>query len=80
MTPSFDSASAPAVVPVRVVLPADPLLDTPAQEVVARLWKRQQTPTGLALPGRASRVPQQRKRDELQLMQHAAARQNRRFR
>ncbi|MET9914321.1 DUF6233 domain-containing protein [Streptomyces sp. NPDC006476] len=32
--------------PVRVVLPADPLLGTPVQEVVARLWMRQQTPTG----------------------------------
>jgi hypothetical protein len=37
--------SGPAVVPVRLVLPADPLLGTPDQEV-ARLWKRQQTPTG----------------------------------
>ncbi|MFJ6393963.1 DUF6233 domain-containing protein [Streptomyces sp. NPDC091972] len=48
MTPpsDSDSVSTPAAVPVRLVLPADPLLGTPDQEVVARLWKRQQTPTG----------------------------------
>ncbi|MEH0517338.1 DUF6233 domain-containing protein [Streptomyces sp. B21-079] len=34
--------------PVRVVLPADPLLGTEQQEVVARLWKRRQTETGWA--------------------------------
>jgi hypothetical protein len=33
-------------VPVRVVLPVDPLLGTSVQEVVARLWKRRQTPMG----------------------------------
>ncbi|MEU6353162.1 DUF6233 domain-containing protein [Streptomyces sp. NPDC047072] len=32
--------------PVRVVLPADPLLGTEQQEIVARLWKRRQTETG----------------------------------
>ncbi|MBA2811499.1 hypothetical protein E0500_030230 [Streptomyces sp. KM273126] len=32
--------------PVRVVLPADPVLGTDQQEVVARLWKRRQTETG----------------------------------
>nr|WP_185832375.1 DUF6233 domain-containing protein [Streptomyces sp. WAC 04229] len=32
--------------PVRVVLPADPLLEHPEQEVVARLWGRRQTETG----------------------------------
>jgi hypothetical protein len=31
---------------VRVVLPADPLLGTEQQEVVARLWKRRQTEAG----------------------------------
>ncbi|MET8831621.1 DUF6233 domain-containing protein [Streptomyces sp. NPDC004610] len=40
------SADAPAPVPVRVVLPADPLLGQPEQEVVARLWRRRQTGTG----------------------------------
>jgi hypothetical protein len=33
-------------VPVRVVLPADPVLGHEQQEVVARLWKRRQTETG----------------------------------
>lgn len=33
-------------VPVRVVLPADPVLGTEQQEIVARLWKRRQTETG----------------------------------
>ncbi|WSG29031.1 DUF6233 domain-containing protein [Streptomyces europaeiscabiei] len=32
--------------PVRVVLPADPVLGQPEQEVVARLWRRRQTETG----------------------------------
>ncbi|GAA3759161.1 DUF6233 domain-containing protein [Streptomyces tremellae] len=32
--------------PVRVVLPADPVLGQPEQEVVARLWRRRQTRTG----------------------------------
>ncbi|MFJ6994486.1 DUF6233 domain-containing protein [Streptomyces sp. NPDC003090] len=32
--------------PVRVVLPADPVLGHPEQEVVARLWRRPQTETG----------------------------------
>jgi len=46
-TPS-DNAGGPELVPVpvRVVLPADPLLGTEQQEVVARLWKRRQTETG----------------------------------
>ncbi|MDX2835431.1 DUF6233 domain-containing protein [Streptomyces scabiei] len=45
--PSDDAAGPELVpVPVRVVLPADPLLGTDPQEVVARLWKRQQTETG----------------------------------
>jgi hypothetical protein len=42
-TPSDDAARP---VPVRVVLPADPLLGHPEQEVVARLWRRRQTETG----------------------------------
>jgi hypothetical protein len=33
-------------VPVRVGLPADPVLKHPEQEVVARLWKRRQTEAG----------------------------------
>jgi hypothetical protein len=33
-------------VPVRVVLPADPVLGSPEQEVVGRLWSRRQTETG----------------------------------
>ncbi|MFJ4007701.1 DUF6233 domain-containing protein [Streptomyces sp. NPDC090023] len=32
--------------PVRVVLPADPVLGQSEQEVIARLWKRRQTATG----------------------------------
>ncbi|MGW5546568.1 hypothetical protein [Streptomyces sp. NPDC003998] len=32
--------------PVRVVLPADPALGHPQQEVLARLWRWQQTETG----------------------------------
>lgn len=31
---------------MRVVLPADPLLGHPEQEIVARLWRRRQTETG----------------------------------
>ncbi|MBB5925849.1 hypothetical protein FHS34_001303 [Streptomyces echinatus] len=31
---------------MRVVLPADPVLGHPEQEVVARLWRRRQTETG----------------------------------
>lgn len=46
MTTPADDATEP--VPVRVVLPADPLLGTEQQEIVARLWKRQQTETGWA--------------------------------
>ncbi|MCZ1011878.1 DUF6233 domain-containing protein [Streptomyces lydicus] len=42
-TPSDDTARP---VPVRVVLPADPVLEHPQQEVVARLWKRRQTDAG----------------------------------
>ncbi|MDQ0935099.1 hypothetical protein QFZ49_005070 [Streptomyces turgidiscabies] len=42
-TPSDDEAGP---VPVRVVLPADPVLGHPEQEVVARLWRRRQTETG----------------------------------
>ncbi|MET7457881.1 hypothetical protein ABZT03_39745 [Streptomyces sp. NPDC005574] len=42
-TPSNDAADP---VPVRVVLPADPVLGHPEQEVVARLWMRRQTETG----------------------------------
>lgn len=34
--------------PVWVVLPADPLLGTEQQEIVARLWKRRPTETGWA--------------------------------
>lgn len=46
-TPSDDPAGPELVpVPVRVVLPADPLLGTDQQEIVARLWKRRQTETG----------------------------------
>ncbi|WP_344366418.1 hypothetical protein [Streptomyces gobitricini] len=41
-TPSDDAADP---VPVRVVLPADPVLSHPEQEVVARLWRRRQTET-----------------------------------
>ncbi|MFG3499362.1 DUF6233 domain-containing protein [Streptomyces sp. NPDC047928] len=44
MTTPSDDAAKP--VPVRVVLPADPLLGHPEQEVVARLWRRRQTETG----------------------------------
>ncbi|MEL5957158.1 hypothetical protein AADR41_20690 [Streptomyces sp. CLV115] len=44
MTTSSDDAANP--VPVRVVLPADPVLGHPEQEVVARLWKRRQAETG----------------------------------
>lgn len=42
-TPSDDAAK---LVPVRVVLPADPVLGLPEQEVMARLWRRRQTETG----------------------------------
>ncbi|MFA0845539.1 DUF6233 domain-containing protein [Streptomyces rochei] len=48
MTTPSDDAAESAPVPVRVVLPADPLLGTEQQEVVARLWKRRQTGTGWA--------------------------------
>ncbi|WP_419248476.1 DUF6233 domain-containing protein [Streptomyces virginiae] len=44
MTTPSDDAARP--VPVRVVLPADPVLGHPEQEVVARLWRRRQTATG----------------------------------
>ncbi|MFJ7201822.1 MULTISPECIES: DUF6233 domain-containing protein [unclassified Streptomyces] len=44
MTPPSDDAPEP--VPVRVVLPADPVLGHPEQEVVARLWSRRQTEAG----------------------------------
>ncbi|MGW8066887.1 hypothetical protein ACVV2G_32575 [Streptomyces ziwulingensis] len=44
MTTPSDDAARP--VPVRVVLPADPALGQPEQEVVARLWRRRQTETG----------------------------------
>lgn len=44
MPPEADTQLVP--VPVRVVLPADPLLGTEPQEVVARLRKRRQTETG----------------------------------
>ncbi|WP_328841666.1 hypothetical protein [Streptomyces europaeiscabiei] len=40
MTTASDEAAKP--VPVRVVLPADPVLGQPEQEVVARLWRRRQ--------------------------------------
>jgi hypothetical protein len=48
VTTSSDDAAGPELVPVpvRVVLPADPLLGLPEQEVVARLWRRRQTETG----------------------------------
>ncbi|MFF4961432.1 DUF6233 domain-containing protein [Streptomyces sp. NPDC001222] len=42
-TPSEDAAEP---VPVRVVLPADPVLGHPGQEVVARLWRRRPTEAG----------------------------------
>jgi hypothetical protein len=46
-TPSDDAAEPGLLpVPVRVVLPADPVLGQPQQEVLARLWKRRQTETG----------------------------------
>ncbi|MEW2709499.1 DUF6233 domain-containing protein [Streptomyces koyangensis] len=43
MTTPSDDAARP--VPVRVVLPADPVLGQPEQDVVARLWRRRQTET-----------------------------------
>ncbi|MEU1940487.1 DUF6233 domain-containing protein [Streptomyces coeruleorubidus] len=48
MTTPSDDGSGPEVlpVPVRVVLPADPVLRQPQQEVVARLWRRRQTESG----------------------------------
>ncbi|MET9819841.1 hypothetical protein [Streptomyces sp. NPDC006355] len=48
MTTPSDDASGPELlpVPVRVVLPADPVLGQPQQEVVARLWGRRQTESG----------------------------------
>ncbi|MGA5140112.1 hypothetical protein [Streptomyces azureus] len=45
MTPLSDADAGLVPVPVRVVLPADPLLGTEPQEVVTRLWKRRQTET-----------------------------------
>ncbi|WP_425584741.1 hypothetical protein [Streptomyces vastus] len=42
MTTPSDDATVP--VPVRVVLPADPVLGHEPQEVLARLWKRRQPP------------------------------------
>lgn len=45
-TPPERSDGAAKPVPVRVVLPADPVLDHPRQEVIARLWKRRQTEAG----------------------------------
>ncbi|GAA2768838.1 hypothetical protein GCM10010103_78820 [Streptomyces paradoxus] len=44
MTTASDDAAKP--VPVRVALPADPVLGQPEQEVVARLWRRRQTEAG----------------------------------
>lgn len=44
--PPSDDAPELAPLPVRVALPADPVLDLPEQEVVARLWRRQQTEKG----------------------------------
>jgi hypothetical protein len=44
-TPAADDAEH-VPVPIRVVLPADPLLGTEQQEVIARLWKRRQTEAG----------------------------------
>ncbi|MGW7505658.1 DUF6233 domain-containing protein [Streptomyces albidoflavus] len=44
MTTPSDDAARP--VPVQVVLPADPVLGQPEQEVVARPWRRRQTETG----------------------------------
>jgi hypothetical protein len=41
-----DDAGESVPVPVRVVLPALPVLGHPEQEGVARLWKRRQTETG----------------------------------
>lgn len=46
VTTSSDNTAEPVPVPVRVVLPADPVLGTEQQEIVARLWKRRQTETG----------------------------------
>ncbi|GHE13827.1 hypothetical protein GCM10010339_82300 [Streptomyces alanosinicus] len=44
MTTPSDDAAKP--VPVRVVLPTDPVLGHSEQEAVARLWRRRQTETG----------------------------------
>ncbi|WMI62070.1 hypothetical protein RBH85_37045 (plasmid) [Streptomyces rochei] len=46
MTTPSDDADQTVPVPVRVGLPADPVLGHPEQEVVARLWRRRQTETG----------------------------------
>jgi hypothetical protein len=46
VTPPSDADPELVPVPVLVVLPADPLLGTEQQELVARLWKRRQTETG----------------------------------
>ncbi|MEQ6028291.1 DUF6233 domain-containing protein [Streptomyces salinarius] len=46
MTTPSDDADQTVPVPVRVGLPADPVLGHPEQEVVARLWRRKQTETG----------------------------------
>ncbi|MGW6796634.1 DUF6233 domain-containing protein [Streptomyces chartreusis] len=43
-TPPNDAGREP--VPVRVVLPADPVLGQPQQEVLARLWARRQIENG----------------------------------
>lgn len=48
VTPTSDDDADLVPVPVRVVLPADPLLGAEVQEIVARLWKRRQTETGWA--------------------------------
>ncbi|GGU67786.1 DUF6233 domain-containing protein [Streptomyces daghestanicus] len=48
MTTPSDTLAEAAPAPVRVVLPADPLLGTGEQEVVARLWMRRQTERGWA--------------------------------
>lgn len=46
MSTSSSGSAASGPVPVRVLLPADPLLGTEQQEIVARLWQRRQTETG----------------------------------
>jgi hypothetical protein len=44
VTTASDDAARP--VPVRVVMPADPVFGYPEQKVVARLWRRRQTAAG----------------------------------